>query len=127
MVLSTSSVTMNGSGARIPAGRDVAWPTGGKRAATGCNFCPGPRLGCGRLTPTRTMTSENLIRALAGSVVLLSLALAALVSPWWLLLTLFAGIDAFRSGGTKPGLCPARVQRPGAGRAGQKGGGSCCR
>jgi hypothetical protein len=36
---------------------------------------------------------ERILFALAGTVTLLSLALAVLVSPWWLLLTAFAGLN----------------------------------
>ena len=36
---------------------------------------------------------ERVLFALAGTVVLLSVALVALVSPWFLLLTAFVGIN----------------------------------
>lgn len=36
---------------------------------------------------------ERILFALAGSVALLSAGLAAAVSPWWLLLTAFAGLN----------------------------------
>ncbi len=39
------------------------------------------------------MTVENSVRALAGSLVLISLLLAVLVSQWWLLLTTFVGFS----------------------------------
>ncbi len=41
----------------------------------------------------------------AGCVVLLSVALSHFVSPWWLLLTVFAGLNMIQSGIT--GFCPA--------------------
>jgi len=47
--------------------------------------------------PARATTTawplERILFALAGTVTLLSVALAALVSPWWLLLTAFVGAN----------------------------------
>ncbi len=51
------------------------------------------------------MNTENIIRALAGSLVLLSLALARLVHPNFLLLAAFVGLNLLQSAFT--GLCPA--------------------
>ena len=51
------------------------------------------------------MNTENIIRALAGSLVLLSLALARLVHPYFLLLAAFVGLNLLQSAFT--GLCPA--------------------
>ena len=53
------------------------------------------------------MTLENSIRLLAGSLVLISLALYYLVSPWWLLLTAFVGFNLVQSSFT--GICPAEM------------------
>jgi hypothetical protein len=53
------------------------------------------------------MTLENSIRLLAGCMVLLSLALYYFVSPWWLLLTAFVGLNLAQSSFT--GLCPAEA------------------
>lgn len=50
------------------------------------------------------MKTENLIRILAGSMTLLSVALAHFVSPWWLLLTCFVGLNLIQSAFT--GFCP---------------------
>ncbi len=50
------------------------------------------------------MKIENLIRILAGSMVLLSVALVYFVSPWWLLLTGFVGVNLIQSALT--GFCP---------------------
>ena len=50
------------------------------------------------------MKIETLIRVLAGSMVLLSVALVYLVSPWWLLLTCFVGVNLIQSAFT--GFCP---------------------
>ena len=43
------------------------------------------------------MKIESFIRVLAGTVVLLSAALAYFVSPWWLLLTCFVGLNLIQS------------------------------
>ena len=50
------------------------------------------------------MKTENLIRILAGSMTLLSVALVHFVSPWWLLLTCFVGLNLLQSAFT--GFCP---------------------
>ena len=50
------------------------------------------------------MQPETLVRVLAGSVVLLSVALGHWHSPWWLLLTAFVGINLIQSAFT--GFCP---------------------
>lgn len=50
------------------------------------------------------MRTENLIRILAGSMTLLSVALAHFVSPWWLLLACFVGLNLVQSAFT--GFCP---------------------
>jgi hypothetical protein len=52
-----------------------------------------------------TMTLENGVRLLAGSMVLVSVALAHWVSPYWLFLTVFVGLNLFQSALTK--WCPA--------------------
>mgnify|MGYP003574742574 CR=1 FL=1 len=50
------------------------------------------------------MTIENSIRAIAGTFVLLSLALGYLTSPWWHLFTAFVGANLLQSAFT--GFCP---------------------
>ncbi len=50
------------------------------------------------------MKLEPTLRVIAGVVVLTSLALGYLVSPYWHLLTAFAGLNLFQSGFT--GRCP---------------------
>ena len=50
------------------------------------------------------MCSENLIRRLAGSFVLLSILLAWVVSPLWLLFTAFVGFNLVQSSFTA--FCP---------------------
>jgi hypothetical protein len=68
-----------------------------------------------RLNP---MTIESVIRLLAGSVVLLSLALSQFTSPLWLFLAAFVRLDPAQSALT--GFCPAEMVFK---RLGQ--GGSC--
>jgi hypothetical protein len=53
------------------------------------------------------MTVDQAVFAFAGVMVLLSLALAYLVSPWWLLLTAFVGANLLQSAFT--GFCPAAM------------------
>lgn len=50
------------------------------------------------------MTSDSFIRVLAGSMVLLSVALAHFFSQWWLLLTCFVALNLIQSAFT--GFCP---------------------
>lgn len=50
------------------------------------------------------MNTERIIRSFAGAVVMISLALGYFHSPYWLLLTAFAGLNLFQSGFT--GFCP---------------------
>jgi hypothetical protein len=51
------------------------------------------------------MKLEYRIRVLAGTMVLVSLALGHWVSPWWLLLAAFVGLNLIQSAFT--GFCPA--------------------
>ncbi len=53
------------------------------------------------------MTADRAVLALAGSMVLISLLLAHWVSPWWLLLTAFVGLNLLQSAFT--GFCPAAM------------------
>ncbi|MFO1439815.1 MAG: DUF2892 domain-containing protein [Verrucomicrobiaceae bacterium] len=53
------------------------------------------------------MKLENAIRALAGTMILASLALAHYVSPNWLWLTAFVGANLLQSAFT--GFCPAET------------------
>ena len=50
------------------------------------------------------MNIDRFVFAFAGSMILLSLALAQLVSPWWLLLALFVGLNMSQAAFT--GFCP---------------------
>ncbi|HKK21737.1 MAG TPA: DUF2892 domain-containing protein [candidate division Zixibacteria bacterium] len=53
------------------------------------------------------MTLENAVRLLAGTLVIISLLLYYFVSPYWLLLTAFVGLNLFQSSLTR--FCPAEI------------------
>lgn len=53
------------------------------------------------------MNIDKAVLAFAGSVVLLGLALGYTVSPYWYLLTAFAGLNMFQASIT--GFCPAAM------------------
>ena len=53
------------------------------------------------------MNIDRVVMAFAGFVVLLSLTLAHFVSPWWLLLTAFVGLNLFQAAFS--GFCPLAV------------------
>jgi hypothetical protein len=53
------------------------------------------------------MNLDRAVLLLAGTMTLLSALLVALVSPWWLLLTAFVGLNLLQSSIT--GFCPAAV------------------
>jgi len=53
------------------------------------------------------MNVDRAVFTLAGSLLLISLALAWLVSPYWLILTLFVGANLLQSAFT--GFCPAAI------------------
>ena len=53
------------------------------------------------------MNVDRAVLTLAGSMVLISLALAWLLSPYWLLLTAFVGANLFQASFT--GFCPAAM------------------
>ncbi|HSC50309.1 MAG TPA: YgaP-like transmembrane domain [Gaiellaceae bacterium] len=50
---------------------------------------------------------ERVLFALAGSIILLSVLLAVLVSPWFLLLTVFVGLNQWLF--VAAGWCPASL------------------
>jgi Protein of unknown function (DUF2892) len=50
------------------------------------------------------MTIERAVMAFAGAMILASLALVHLVSPWWWLLTAFVGVNLIQAAFT--GFCP---------------------
>lgn len=53
------------------------------------------------------MQVENAVMAFAGLMILVSVALAHFVSPWFLLLTAFVGLNLFQTAFT--GFCPAAI------------------
>ena len=53
------------------------------------------------------MNLDRAVLAFAGFVVLLGLGLAWLFSPWWLLLSAFAGLNMMQAAFT--GFCPAAM------------------
>ena len=53
------------------------------------------------------MNIDRAVLLLAGSMLLVSLALTWLVSPYWLLLTAFVGANLFQAAFT--GFCPAAI------------------
>lgn len=50
------------------------------------------------------MTVDRLVHAFAGTMILLSLLLARLVSPWFLALTAFVGVNLLQTAFTR--FCP---------------------
>ena len=50
------------------------------------------------------MSIDRMVMAFAGFVVLLGVVLSLTFSPWWLLLTGFAGLNLFQAAFT--GFCP---------------------
>ena len=71
------------------------------------------------------MSLDRAIMAFAGVMVLASVALTQLVSPWWWVLTAFIGLNLFQSAFT--GFCPAGMvmRRLGIGKNAE--GAGCCR
>jgi Protein of unknown function (DUF2892) len=53
------------------------------------------------------MTLDRMVMAFAGFVILVSLALAELFSPYWLLLTAFVGLNLIQA--SFSGFCPAAL------------------
>ena len=53
------------------------------------------------------MTTDRAVLCFAGAMTLLSAALVWLVSPWWLLLTAFVGLNMIQASFT--GICPAAM------------------
>lgn len=52
-------------------------------------------------------TQEKLVRVMAGVVSLTGLGLGFFVTPWWYLLTVFAGVNVIQSAFT--GFCPPEI------------------
>jgi hypothetical protein len=53
------------------------------------------------------MTIDRAVFVFAGLVILAGVALAHYVSPWWILLSVFAGLNMIQSAFT--GFCPAAM------------------
>lgn len=53
------------------------------------------------------MNIDRAVMAFAGVMILASVALTQLVSPWWLLLTAFVGLNLLQASFT--GFCPAAI------------------
>jgi len=53
------------------------------------------------------MNIDRAVLAFAGLIVLAGLVLAQIYSPWWLLLSAFAGLNMFQAAFT--GFCPAAI------------------
>jgi hypothetical protein len=53
------------------------------------------------------MNTERWVRIIAGSFILISLALAHWINPWWLYFTAFVGLSLFQSGITR--WCPMEI------------------
>ena len=53
------------------------------------------------------MNLDRAVLAFAGVMILVSVALTQLVSPWWWLLTAFVGLNLLQASIT--GLCPAAM------------------
>jgi hypothetical protein len=58
-------------------------------------------------TQERFMNVDRAVFAFAGAVLLVSLVLTWLVSPFWLLLSAFVGLNMFQAAFT--GFCPAAM------------------
>lgn len=65
------------------------------------------------------LSNERIIRIFAGAVIMISLALGYTHSPYWYLLTAFAGFNLFQSGFT--GFCPPEMVLRKRGRERQGG------
>jgi hypothetical protein len=53
------------------------------------------------------MPPEKMIRVIAGTFILISVALTIWVSPWWLIWTTLIGVNLVQSAFT--GWCPAEI------------------
>ncbi len=53
------------------------------------------------------MNIDRAVMAFAGVMILVSVALVHFVSPWWLLLTVFVGLNLLQASFT--GFCPAAI------------------
>ena len=70
------------------------------------------------------MNPDKVVRVLAGSMTLLSVALAHYVNPWWILLAVFVGANLIQSAFT--GFCPPTLIMRKMGWA-KEDGAPCCK
>jgi hypothetical protein len=63
------------------------------------------------------MKLEHIIRAIAGTLVLVSLGLGYWLSPWWHLLTAFVGLNLLQSAFTKWCLAEQILKKLGVGQS----------
>ena len=63
---------------------------------------------------------ERIIRALAGTLITVSLVLGYFVSPYWFLLTLFVGLNLFQSAFTQWCLAEEILKKMGIGQEAAK-------
>ena len=66
------------------------------------------------------MCLERYIRLIAGTFVMVSVALTRFHSPWWLLFTAFVGVNLFQSALTKWCLMEDILAKFGVARCGQE-------
>ena len=69
------------------------------------------------------MTLDRAVMAFAGVMILVSVALTQLVSPWFWLMTAFIGLNLFQSSFT--GFCPAAMVMRKLGIGNDAAAGSC--
>jgi hypothetical protein len=55
----------------------------------------------------KDMSIDRFVLAFAGAMILASIALAHFVSPWWLLLTVFVGLNMLQAAFTR--FCPLAI------------------
>jgi hypothetical protein len=72
------------------------------------------------------MTLNEMLRAIAGVFVLLSVALGWFVNPWWYAFTAFVGLNLFQSAFTR--WCPmiSLLRKLGVPEVREGGRGGCC-
>ena len=73
------------------------------------------------------MKRESYIRIFAGTMILISVGLTHFVSPWWILFTVFIGLNLIQSAIT--GFCPPEIvlRKLGIGETCcSQGEGKCC-
>jgi hypothetical protein len=69
------------------------------------------------------MTVDNALHIIAGTFIMLSVALGHFVNPWWFAFTFFVGANLFQSGFTKWCLMGEILKKLGMKEGSEKG---CC-